>query len=333
MIIAFHSFPHLLYARMWISRTTKKRCLDCIQVCHDSPDAPLLPPDTIIQSRDISIDGSPRSTKYKDAIQARNEYQKLRMEKSSVRRHRKFLFGSLYDTIFPGCYVVDPLDGDFDLVVTLDSKEKSVLQVRGVSPDDGVGAKRLLSSVLDLGRSLYGPGNARGTRVGDIGSMHAFGLKSVTTKELYVMTESHATKVKLASSLMRHWMEDNMRDSLKCMMDTDKNMGIANSLPFMPNGPGSRLMVSVNLGNSAHYDVGDSSVSVAVWVEEKPNQSKNWYFVLPNMSYKGSKGVIVKLVHGVVISWDAKQIFHCTSKTMVGNCNKTYGCMWGSSRS
>ena len=73
-------------------------------------------------------------------------------------------------------------------------------------------------------------------------------------------------------------------------------------------------------------------MSVAIWAEEKPGQSENWYFVLPNVSILGSKGVIVKLVHGVVISWDGRKIYHGSSKPKTGNDNKVFGCMWGSTK-
>ena len=66
------------------------------------------------------------------------------------------------------------------------------------------------------------------------------------------------------------------------------------------------MIVSVNLANAQHYDVGDTAESFAIWVEEKPGQSENWYFILPNVSVLGSKGVVVKLVHGVVICWDGR---------------------------
>ena len=121
-----------------------------------------------------------------------------------------------------------------------------------------------------------------------------------------------------------------MQDTLKDFIRVDEEMGVAYSLFCMPTGPGSRMMVSVNLANAGHLDVDDSSHSVALWLEERPGQATNWYFILPNLTYKGSSGVVVKLRHGTVVSWDAREIFHCTSKTKVGDDNRVYGCMWGS---
>ncbi len=309
----------------------KKRMFDCIQIKHDDAAAPLLPPNTIHDSRDNSVDGTPRTTQHKNISDARNEYKRMSGGASSIRRQRKFVFGALYTALFPGFFMLDPLEGDFDLIITLPSNQKSVMQIRLASPNDGVGCGRLLSAVLALGRSQRGPGNARGAKVGDIGSMHAFGYRSARTKETFKGTDEHSEKVKTASNMMRHWMEDNMRDVLTFLLNADKSVGVANLLRCIPNGPGSRVMLSVNLGNSAHYDVNDSSISVGVWVEEKPGQSKNWYFILPNVSYKGSQGVVIKLHHGAIISWDGRSIYHCTSSTDVGFDNKVYGCMWGSS--
>jgi hypothetical protein len=298
---------------------------------HDTPDTPLLPPDYINNSGDISYDGTPRTTRLKESNHAREEYNRLRKEKSSVNRHRKFVFGAIYENLFPGYHEVNPTVRDFDLVVTLPNKEVTEIHIRLVAPNEGNGKENLLTSVVELGRTLRGPGTCRGKDVGDLGSMHAIGLKSSSSKCFYVTEENTAAKVELASTLMTEWMQDNMRDVLGRIRRKDTAMKVECS-PALKNAPGSRMVVSVNLANSPHYDNGDTSESVALWVEDKPGQSKNWYFVLPNMSHKGSNGVVVKLLHGLVISWDGRKVFHCTSKTNVGDSNRTYGCLWSSTR-
>jgi hypothetical protein len=280
-------------------------------------------------SSDISCDGATRSTRFYEVDKARTEYNKLRREKLSKLRQRKFVFGALYENIFPGYFVIDPFDMDYDLVVKLHTGKESEMKVRLVRPNEGYDKTNLLSAIVSLGRSMSGPGNSRGNRVGDIGSMHAIGVKSVSSNEVYKIDEKSIPKVTTASIVMREWLEDNMRDVLHEIVQTDKE-ATAKYPMFMPRGPGTRLIVSVNLGNSPHYDSGDAATSVAIWVEDKPGQSENWYFILPNVSYGGSNGVLVKLVHGVVISWDGREIYHCTSKTNQGDANNTYGCMWTS---
>ena len=77
--------------------------------------------------------------------------------------------------------------------------------------------------------------------------------------------------------------------------------------------------MSVNLGNSLHFDVHDASQGFSVWTENVPGCGANWFFVLPNvhgLKPDGAtkfRGVAVKLGHGVAISWDGRVIRHCTS--------------------
>ena len=317
----------------WITPIREKKSLDCNQIPYDDPLAPLLPPDVVNQSSDLSVEGIPRTTRFQNAEVARKEYKELSLCKLSKRRHRKFVYGALYKRIYPGYFEVDPSLGDFDLNIRLPFDKNSLLQIRLVAPDDSGSPDYLVRAAIDLGQELMrGPGNSRGTKVGDIGAMHAVGIKSAKTKETFVSTKTVEKKVKKVSTLMRHWMEDNMKEVLLDILTADKGMGVAKVLPYMPEGPSSRMVVSVNLGNAAHIDNGDTSTSVALWVEEKPGQAENWFFILPNLSYNGSHGVLVKLMHGTVISWDARTVYHCTSVTKVGEKNKVFGCMWGSCR-
>jgi hypothetical protein len=317
--------------RVWVQPSRRVIRLDCIQLLHDTPDTPLLPPDYIYLSSDISFDGTPRTSRLKEPLRAREKYNQLRKEKSSVHRRRKFVFGAMYDQLFSGYFEVNPMFKDFDLIVTLPSKKVTEVRIRMVAPYDGVEKENLLTSIVELGRTFSGPGNCRGKDVGDMGSMHAIGLKSATSKCFYVTKETTASRVEAASTMMTDWMQDNLRDVLIKIRQKDAEMKVEPS-PSLKNAPGSRMMFSVNLANSPHYDNGDTSESVAIWVEEKPGQSENWYFVFPNMSHLGSKGVVVKLLHGLVISWDGREIFHCTSTTKIGDGNKTYGCLWSSTR-
>jgi hypothetical protein len=88
-------------------------------MAHDLPNTPLLPPDMIHNSPDNSCDGTTRTTRFKEVQKARTQYNKLRLEKKSCRRFRKFVFGAIYESIFSGYLEVDPVDSDYDLNVTL----------------------------------------------------------------------------------------------------------------------------------------------------------------------------------------------------------------------
>ena len=67
--------------------------------------------------------------------------------------------------------------------------------------------------------------------------------------------------------------------------------------------------MSVNLGNSPHYNVRNASQGYSVWTEEIRGLSANWYFVMPYLQGTRPKGcpfagIAIRLGHGVAISWD-----------------------------
>jgi hypothetical protein len=82
---------------------------------------------------------------------------------------------------------------------------------------------------------------------------------------------------------------------------------------------GYTIDMSINLGNSSHFDVNNASQAFSVWLEEIVGHGENWYFVLPNVygvrleqgKRIGFQGMAVKLGHGVAISWDGRKIRHC----------------------
>jgi hypothetical protein len=112
-------------------------------------------------------------------------------------------------------------------------------------------------------------------------------------------------------------------------MIPDKNMG-------GQNGVTCRMIISTDLGNSSHYDVYDESISASIWVEERPNLAQNFYFILPNTTFTNNSGikkaVMIKLSHGIAISWNGKLIRHCTSVTTIGENNHVYGNFFGATK-
>ena len=66
---------------------------------------------------------------------------------------------------------------------------------------------------------------------------------------------------------------------------------------------------SANLANPSHVDVGDAHRSFAVWVRQQPQAGRvdGWWFLFPHV------GLAVELVDGVAISWDGREVSHCTS--------------------
>jgi hypothetical protein len=195
--------------------------------------------------------------------------------------------------------------------------------------------KDLLEAVVHLGKSLGKRGNAR-KGVGDVGEMWGLGYRSKGRRQKYVKNDEPAVK-----EAMRSVCDNVARDlrgrfpmAWQSIVRAEQDGTNCPSLPEMggEKGPGSCIMISKNLGNSAHFDYRDRSLSLAVWVEEMVGCASNWFFILPNVRLNGKLGVAIQLFHGAAISWDGKLIKHCTSITETGEDNNVYGCMFGSCR-
>jgi hypothetical protein len=253
---------------------------------------------------------------------------------ASRSRQRQFLYGALYKEIYPGYKLVDLPRNSYDRVdITINVADgtESVLQIGSAATES-----RMLNAIVGLGEVLPTGGNAR-RNVGDVGDMFALGYRSTTNADIYVPTKKpEIAKAMTAAStavgkyMQIHWSREyndiRVAETLKsCELPPLEQMG-------GKDGPGNVIMMSRNLGNSAHIDCADKSRSLGIWVEEQPGRATNWYFILPDVSIDKSNGVVIQLFHGAVITWDGNKIRHCSSMTEPGNGNNVYGCMFGSCR-
>ena len=71
----------------------------------------------------------------------------------------------------------------------------------------------------------------------------------------------------------------------------------------------SSIVQSVDLLNAAHVDYNDNGCSISTWTENHIGCATGWYFIMPNVTTDGSKGIVIALRHGVSISWDGSKIF------------------------
>ena len=189
----------------------------------------------------------------------------------------------------------------------------------------------VLESIVSLGRRLPKKSAIR-DNVGDKGSMVAVGVKNWGTKnpEEYAVTKRLNPEFSAAALHVSNYLRKVLPGVYNAIQDADKKKRGERCYEKMGCGPGSVLVISKNLGNASHYDYADDSVSFSVWAEEEPGLSRNWFFVMPSLSYQGSKGVLVQLSHGAAISWDGKKVRHCSSVTKMGENNNVYGCFFGS---
>lgn len=86
------------------------------------------------------------------------------------------------------------------------------------------------------------------------------------------------------------------------------------------------IQVSWWLGNPKHLDPGDGGRSHAVWCRGEPlkKEPESWFFLLPD------HGIAVRLVHGTCISWDGREVAHCTSiPSGAQPGDQLYSCFFG----
>jgi hypothetical protein len=295
--------------------------MNALQVRDDDEKAPLLPADRM---KEVSYD--------MDAVEARDLNNFYQDEPKSKRRKRKFIHGALYQSLYAGYYGIDSAElGDVDLVVKdVATDSTTIIMIRCVA-----GENSLLNSLVQLGESLPKNGTCR-RDVGDIGEMYGLGYRSKAKNVLYKQTSEPTTAAlmrRVAIGVTRY-MSDHFGEVLAGIKSAERKGAPAKALNEMggDDGPGGTMMISRNLGNSSHYDYADQSHSFAIWVEKLRGVAGNWYFVMPNISINESKGVVVRLRHGVAISWDGRKIRHCSSVTDIGDDNNVYGCMFGSCR-
>ena len=169
------------------------------------------------------------------------------------------------------------------------------------------------------------PKGAARANMGDEGTMHAFG----TRVELDGVTTTAYKANSCVPELMLRTMVASLAE-VGChyfpqvyalIRDTEQDSGM---MPIAPidgiNGRhvGCTVDSSVNLGNSTHRDAHDASPGYTLWLEETPGMGGNWFFVMPNLYGKRPDGttfcgIVIKLGHGVAISWDGRVIRHGTS--------------------
>jgi hypothetical protein len=270
---------------------------------------------------------------FNDSKESRSIYHYLSHQPKSSRRKRSFVYGALYKNLIGKNFAVIDCRGKGRIEINVEvegSNEPTTITVVDCS-DCAV----MNDSVVSLGRSLGKSGNSR-KNAGDVGEMWGLGYRNKATKEMYVKS-----KELLVKNAMTDVCESVAKDLGERFPETLESIRQAEAIgPKCPplsemggsNGPGSCIMISKNLGNSVHFDYNDASMSLGVWVEERIGGASNWYFVMPNIRLNGKLGVVIRLFHGCVISWDGRLIKHCTSVTETGESNNVYGCMFGSCR-
>ena len=93
----------------------------------------------------------------------------------------------------------------------------------------------------------------------------------------------------------------------------------------------SSIVSSVNLINAAHLDVNDTTKSIVTWTTDSEEEVKGWYFIMPNVTSDGRRGMVLQIQDGVTINWDATKIIHCSTTKANGFNYNVFGTYFGCS--
>jgi hypothetical protein len=167
---------------------------------------------------------------------------------SSRYRNRRFVYGALYDMIYPGHKIVDCSTNSWcedgvDIIVTLADGTKSVVKVGSAASES-----EMLNAIAGLGTVLPAVGNARGG-AGDMGDMYALGYR--TNAHLYVPTNKpeiavamEATSAAAGEYMQKHWPDEYQWYFLGCREVEVVDIAAVDYLLNVRNWPASWLVQS-----------------------------------------------------------------------------------------
>jgi len=319
--------------------------------CHDS-DGPMLPPD-IFNGQDIGC--------WPQGVLKAEYNRRLARSNSARMNGRHYAMGCHHFRLPEQCWIIDPaLDHYVDVWIDVDTvghcaDRQSVVMIRNLMVVDGeadrqsamyrdewdhhthlLGALNHITFHNTVLNRRLGKGGSVRSKGGDVGTMHAIG----TGFDFNGAMRPYASNLMVPERLLRNMVlclarcgEVFFPQVLAVMRDTESDTGLQpispmEGDPHKKRSAGFTIDMSVNLGNSSHFDVHDASQGYSVWTEEIPGCGANWYFVLPNVHGKRAPrrgahgeqlegkpfaGLAIKLGHGVAISWDGRVIRHCTS--------------------
>jgi hypothetical protein len=294
----------------------------------DDEKAPVLPPD-FIEGHLFTV---------RSVEKARQQYNLIRLE--NQRKHNQYARRALYKKLFEGHFMLLDHDvhGDFDISIEYGAatslkcnhSREQISHTTWVKVRSAHARPDYLCSLLEVDTQLdVNKGCVRQGR-GDVGTMWQVGVKNrgflTHRRKLYKATQSiRSPSLSSMNNSMSDFFKRAFPKEFMEIQQGNKGMDIDKCI----SGDGSLFTYSISrdLGNASHLDSGDASIGISTWVEEKPGMATNWYFILPNTTLldNQSKAVVIKLSHGLSISWDGRIVHHCTSVTDTGEENHVYG--------
>lgn len=265
------------------------------------------------------------------SCESKRLFNVYRMFRQNCFTRRKFVSGALYGFLYDNLVqIISPKKGKIiRLIVMLkssDGKAVKYSQVKIVYDPSSTG--KYLVACNSLAKSLSSKaGITCRHNQHDLGKMRVFGYGKKQSGEngIYKITyQNRRTEddiSKVAQLCRQYYSECGLQEEIRDIEENSNNPII----PLMKGCICSRIVQSENLMNSAHFDVNDTSRCIATFTEQKVGEASGWYFILPNVTIDGKRGIAIELHHGVTVAWDGRVIWHCSSVSDIKPDNSVHG--------
>ena len=176
------------------------------------------------------------------------------------------------------------------------------------------------------------PGNTGRRVTHDSGEMYVLGKGKLGNRKEGCYKLTHETALIQNSSNKVSLLAEPYYNKIGLGKEVDALKGNKKHVTSDISSLVSSIVQSVDLLNAAHVDYNDNVCSISTWTENHIGCATGWYFIMPNVTTDGSKGIVIALRHGVSISWDGSKIFHCSSIGNTGADNHVYGTFFGNKK-
>ena len=243
----------------------------------------------------------------------------------------KYLDGALYTTIFEDTSDIITIKNGDRLTMDVITDEGRETKIK-IFNDENINCPHL-SHCCNVGKvlSTY-KGNTFCKNRQDKGDMYILGNGVVNGKKsVYKLTTSESIKEAIegvCETAYQYYSAIGFKEEADDILK--KKIQINDSI--LSDCFVNSIVSSCNLINSAHVDANDATESLVTWTDDNTCPTEGWYFILPNVSRDGKKGIVIKIQNGLTIKWDATIILHCSTNKVENKDYNVYGTYFGSRR-
>ena len=294
-----------------------------------NPHSPLWPPDIFKYT-----------TESMSPCDLRNAYNKQRESPSDKRKwtpsNNHYVQDTFYSAIPESVHKIRASSEcpRIDLSIDLLNGHHSNIHIRLTHPSKMKGVGKYHIAVADQLFKISGNARTHVNGACSASKMFAFGEKNPGIQYASNSSISNFSNLQNLVKEVEKVLENEFQATLSNVRGVEVAIAGTDTNQYLLGKYSRSCDISLNLSNPAHQDRGDRCKGVSMWLNKKnntknPSNSKNWWFVLPNLSINGSSGVAIELQHGLCIDWDGSIIKHCSATPSIENGDALLGVFLG----